>query len=40
MMSTNKIKTAPFNPVDHMQSDAEMIDFIVDCYDLNFPSLS
>lgn len=33
MMSTDKIKTAPFNPVDHMQSDADMIDFIVDCYD-------
>lgn len=33
MMSTDKIKTAPFNPVDHMQSDAELIDFIVDCYD-------
>ena len=33
MMSTNKVKTTPFNPVDYMQTEADMIDFIVDCYD-------
>lgn len=23
----------PFNPVDHMDSDEEIIEFLVDCYD-------
>ena len=32
-MSTDKVKASPFNPVDHMETDEEIIEFIVDCYD-------
>lgn len=32
-MSTDKIKVSPFNPVDNMETDEEIIEFIVDCYD-------
>ena len=31
-MSTDKVKASPFNPVDHMETDEEIIEFIVDCY--------
>ncbi len=32
-LSTDKVKVSPFNPVDHMETDEEIIEFIVDCYD-------
>lgn len=32
-MSTEKVKTSPFNPVDYMETDEEIIEFIVDCFD-------
>lgn len=32
-MSTDKVTTSPFNPVDYMETDEEIIEFIVDCYD-------
>ena len=32
-MSTDKVKVSPFNPVDHMETDEEIIEFIVDCFD-------
>ena len=31
-MSIDKVKASPFNPVDHMETDEEIIEFIVDCY--------
>ena len=30
-MSTDKVKASPFNPVDHMETDEEIIEFLVDC---------
>ena len=29
---TNTIKVKPYNPVNELHSDDEIIDFLVDCY--------
>lgn len=32
-MNTETVKTKPFNPVDHMTTDEEVIEFLMDCHE-------